>query len=133
MTQDEQRFAVITDRALESLRGLIGVPITDTVEPWCYEVTRDNIRHYAHGIGEDLEQIWKAYQSEAIRGATPRYVQDVTVGEELPNMTKGPMTVTGFINYAQGWGGLYIRANRLAYKQLRKHSGLGIADRFGIP
>lgn len=271
MTQDEQRFAVITDRALENLRALIGVPITDTVEPWCYEVTRDNIRHYAHGIGddnplwcdpsyaagsslgglvappsflfalnriysgyvgglpgvhamwsgastrwhrwlrrgeeittvarladlvehdtrfagraiqqiyhvdfqvgsgdnaevvaegeswcfrterdtareankyetareteprytpEDLEQIWKAYQSEAIRGATPRYVQDVTVGEELPNMTKGPMTVTGFINYAQGWGGLYIRANRLAYKQLRKHSGLGINDRFGIP
>jgi len=261
------RFAVITDRALEKLRELIGVPITDTVEPWCYEVTRDNIRHYAHGIGddnplwcdpsyaaagphgglvappsflfalnriysgyvgglpgvhamwsgastrwhrwlrrgeevttvarladlvehdtrfagraiqqiyhvdfqvgdevvaegeswcfrterdtareqgkyteareteprytpEDLEQIWKAYQSEAICGATPRYVQDVTVGEELPNMTKGPMTVTGFINYAQGWGGLYIRANRLAYKQLRKHSGLGINDRFGIP
>jgi|SRR5581483_7283290 len=278
MTQDEQRFAVITDRALEKLRELIGVPITDTVEPWCYEVTRDNIRHYAHGIGddnplwcdpayaagtshgglvappsflfalnriysgyvgglpgvhamwsgastrwnrplrrgdeirteahlkdlvehetrfagraiqqiyhvdfyavgangangangadelvaegeswcfrterdtareqgkytrareteprytpEDLEQIWKAYQSEAIRGATPRYVQDVRVGEELPNMTKGPMTVTGFINYAQGWGGLYIRANRLAYQQLRKHSGLGIPDRFGIP
>jgi acyl dehydratase len=271
MTQDDQRFAVITDRALEQLRELIGVPITDTVEPWCYEVTRDNIRHYAHGIGddnplwcdpsyaassphgglvappsflfalnriysgyvgglpgvhamwsgastrwqrwlrrgeevttvaylkdlvahetrfagraiqqiyhvdfkvgsgddaeivaegeswcfrterdtareqgkyteareteprytaEDLEQIWKAYQSEAIRGATPRYVQDVKVGEDLPNMTKGPMTVTGFINYAQGWGGLYIRANRLAYQQLRKHSGLGIADRFGIP
>ena len=48
-------------------------------------------------------------------------------------MTKGPMTVTGFINYAQGWGGLYIRANRLVYQQIRKHSGLGIAHRFGIP
>ena len=24
------------------------------------------------------------------------------------------MTVTGFICYAQGWGGLYIRANKLA-------------------
>ncbi|HTK64055.1 MAG TPA: MaoC family dehydratase N-terminal domain-containing protein, partial [Pseudonocardia sp.] len=44
---------MITDRALEKLRELIGVPITDTVEPWCYEVTRDNIRHYAHGIGDD--------------------------------------------------------------------------------
>jgi hypothetical protein len=48
-------------------------------------------------------------------------------------MVKGPMTVTGFIAYAQGWGGLYIRANKLAWKQLRKHPGLGIADRFGIP
>ena len=49
----EQQFAVITDDALDSLRRLIGVPIADTVEPWCYEVTRDNIRHYAHGIGDD--------------------------------------------------------------------------------
>ena len=29
------------------------MPIADTVEPWCYEATRDNIRHYAHGIGDD--------------------------------------------------------------------------------
>ena len=29
------------------------MPITDTVEPWCHEATRDNIRHYAHGIGDD--------------------------------------------------------------------------------
>ena len=26
---------------------------TDTLEPWYYEATRDNIRHYAHGIGDD--------------------------------------------------------------------------------
>ena len=33
-------------------------------------------------------------------------------------MAKGPMTVTGFIAFAQGWGGLYIRANKLAWKQI---------------
>ena len=49
----EQRFARITDDAVDSLRRLIGRPIEDTVEPWCYEATRDNIRHYAHGIGDD--------------------------------------------------------------------------------
>ncbi len=43
------------------------------------------------------------------------------------------MTVTGFIAFAQGWGGLYIRANKLAWKQLQKHPGLGIANKFGIP
>ena len=31
----------------------IGVTITDTLEPWCHEATRDSIRHYAHGIGDD--------------------------------------------------------------------------------
>ena len=54
-------------------------------------------------------------------------------GERLPTMAKGPMTVTGFIAFAQGWGGLYIRANRLAWKQIERHPGLGIKNRFGIP
>ena len=44
----------------------------------------------------------------------------MTVGEALPTMAKGPMTVTGFIAYAQGWGGLYIRANKLAWKQISR-------------
>ena len=270
MSEPERRFAIITDEALDSLRKLIGVPIEDTLEPWCYEATRDNIRHYAHGIGDDnplwcdpdyaaqarygtivappsfvfplnrvlsgyvgglpgihamwagaditwhapifrndsftaraylkdlvehqtrfagraiqqiyhvdyynqrgelviegeswcfrterdtarergtkytavkqqarvsytrerIAEIFDRYAGEEIRGATPRYVEDVHVGDKLPGMVKGPMTVTGFIAYAQGWGGLYIRANRLAWKQLQKHPGLGIPDRFGIP
>lgn len=266
----QQRFSLITEESLEALRQLIGVPIEDSLEPWCYEATRDNIRHYAHGIGddnplwcdpayaaktkygrlvappsfvfplnrilsgyvgglpgvhamwaganltwhkpmlhndafttkawlkdlvehqtrfagraiqqiyhvdyynqhkelvaegdswcfrterdtarergskytevkrkepvyyarEDLAKIFALYEAEEIRGATPRYIEDVKVGDKLPTMVKGPMTVTGFIAYAQGWGGLYIRANKLAWKQLRKHPGLGIPDRFGIP
>jgi hypothetical protein len=48
-------------------------------------------------------------------------------------MMKGPMTVTGFICYAQGWGGLYIRANKLAWKMQSKHPGLGIRNRFNVP
>ena len=263
-----QEFPSISEPGLEALRKLIGVRITDTVEPWCYEVTRDNIRHYAHGIGddnplwcnpeyaakakygrvaappsfvfalnrilsgyvgglpgvhamwsgaditwlqpllqgteirceaylkdlvehetrfagraiqqiyhvdlydqndnqlvsadswcfrterdaarergtkydhgqaephysrEDLEKVWARYEAETVRGSEPRYVEDIAVGDDLPPLIKGPMTVTGFIGFAQGWGGLYIRANRLAFKQLRKHSGLGIPDRFGIP
>ena len=43
------------------------------------------------------------------------------------------MTVTGFIGYAQGWGGLYIRANKLAWKLIDAHPGVGIKNRFGIP
>ncbi len=266
----EQRFSLITDESLASLRRLIDVPIEDSLEPWCYEATRDNIRHYAHGIGDDnplwcdpdyaakthygtliappsfvfplnrilsgyvgglpgvhamwagadltwhkpmrrgdafttkaslkdliehetrfagraiqqiyhvdcynqdnelvvggdswcfrterdtarergskytevkqrepvqysrddIAEIFAKYAAEEVRGATPRYIEDVQVGEKLTTMVKGPMTVTGFIGYAQGWGGLYIRANRLAWKQLKKHPGLGIPDRFGIP
>ena len=50
---EERRFPKITEAALDALRERIGVRIEDTLEPWCHEATRDNIRHYAHGIGDD--------------------------------------------------------------------------------
>ena len=267
---DTREFPTITEQALDDLRSRIGVPIGATAEPWCHEATRDNIRHYAHGIGDDnplwcvpayaektshggiialpsflfatnriisgyvgglpgihamwsgadwrwhrivrrndeisseaslkdliehqtkfagraIQQIYhvrfynqqgdlladadswcfrterdharergtkytevksrpprrytdeelakgyELYANEEIRGATPRYFEDVKVGDTLPTMFKGPMTVTGFIAYAQGWGGLYIRANKLAWKMVDQHPGLGIKNRFGIP
>ena len=265
-----RRFARITDEALDALRARVNARIENTLEPWCHEATRDNIRHYAHGIGDDnplwcepsyaaktrfgdvialpsflfatsrivsgyvggipgvhamwagadwrwhkpvlrnqeisteawlkdliehetkfagraiqqiyhvnffnpagdlvaeadswcfrtdrdqareqgtkytevkqrpqrvyqpadLERLYQLYADEEIRGARTRYWEDVAEGETLPTMAKGPMTVTGFIAFAQGWGGLYIRANKLAWRQVQQHPGLGIANRFGIP
>ena len=270
-TATTSMFPKITDQGLDDLRRRIGVEITDTLEPWCHEATRDGIRHYAHGIGDDnplwcdpeyakgtrwgdviappsflfatsriisgyvgglpgvhamwagadwtwhlaraaqrrdhgegvaqgpgrapdgvrraarssrsitstsptsaatssrppiagasartatwrastapstrrsrpsrpkrytdeeLAEVYGLYAREEVRGAVPRYWGDVREGDRLPAMAKGPMTVTGFIAYAQGWGGLYIRANKLAWKQIHRHSGLGIKNRFGIP
>ncbi|MXW48941.1 MAG: acyl dehydratase [Gammaproteobacteria bacterium] len=264
-------FPKITEAGLDALRRRIGVKITDSVEPWCYEATRDNIRHYAHGIGDDnplwcdpdyarntrygdviappsflfacdrfisgycgglpgvhamwagadwqwhkpirrnvavrteswlkdlfehqtrfagrtvqqiyhvdfydeangdlladadswvfrterdtareegskyndvrergrrvydddeIRAVYAKYRDEKIRGAETRYFENVEVGEELPPIVKGPMTVTGFIAFAQGWGGLYIRANRLQWKLIDRHPGTGIKNRYGIP
>ena len=268
--QDERTFPRITEAGLDHLRERLGKTIENPPEPWCYEATRDNIRHYAHGIGDDnplwcdpdyaaktrlggiialpsflfatsriisgyvgglpgvhamwsgadwtwhkpvrrndairteahlkdliehqtrfagravqqiyhvdfynqtgdkvaeadswcfrterdyarekgtkykeskereprrysgkeITEAYKLYRNEPVRGATPRYWEDVREGEELPVMLKGPMTVTGFICYAQGWGGLYIRANKLAWKMQSKHPGLGIKNRFNVP
>ena len=264
-------FPKITEEGLDALRRRIGVKITDSVEPWCYEATRDNIRHYAHGIGDDnplwcdpdyagttrykdviappsflfacdrfisgycgglpgvhamwagadwrwhepirrnvavrteswlkdlfehqtrfagrtvqqiyhvdfydeasgdlladadswvfrterdtareegskyteerergrrvyaddeIQAVYDKYRNERVRGAEARFFEDVEIGEELPPIVKGPMTVTGFIAFAQGWGGLYIRANRLQWKLIHKHPGTGIKNRYGIP
>src|SRR5207237_7877080 len=87
----------------------------------------------AVATSEDPAIVFALYQPEEIRGATPRYIEEVKVGDKLQTMVKGPMTVTGFIAFAQGWGGLYIRANKLAWKQLQKHPGVGIPNKFGIP
>jgi acyl dehydratase len=270
MAEDQVMFPKITEKGLEELSKRIGVDVGATAEPWCYEATRDNIRHYAHGIGDDnplwcnpdyaaqtrhegivalpsflfatsrivsgyvgglpgvhamwsgadwnwhkqvrrndvittqaklkdliehetrfagraIQQIYHVdfynqhgdlvadadswcfrterdhareqgtkyrdvkskppriyteeelaaaydlYRNEKVRGAETRYWEDVTEGEDLPVMFKGPMTVTGFIAYAQGWGGLYIRANKLAWQLIDAHPGVGIKNRFGIP
>jgi acyl dehydratase len=270
VTNDTDIFPKITEQGIDDLRRRIGKPIVNSLEPWCHEATRDNIRHYAHGIGDDnplwcdpdyaaktqhggivalpsflfscsrivsgyvgglsgvhamwagadwtwhapvlrndeirteahlkeliehdtrfagravqqiyhvdffkqdgskvaeadswcfrtdrdearergtkydevkarearvytdeeLAAFYDGYAREEVRGATPRYWQDVREGEALSQMVKGPMTVTGFIAYAQGWGGLYIRANKLAWQQVAAHGGLGIKNRFGIP
>jgi acyl dehydratase len=269
-TKIERSFPKITESGLDELRERIGIKIGATAEPWCHEATRDNIRHYAHGIGDDnplwcdpdyaakthygglvalpsflfstsrivsgyvgglpgvhamwsgadwtwhqavrrndtisteaylkdlvvhetrfagravqqiyhvdffnqqgdkvaeadswcfrterdhareqgskytevrareprryspeeIQAAYQLYRDEQVRGSTPRYWEDVAEGEALPVMFKGPMTVTGFIAYAQGWGGLYIRANKLAFKLIDAHPGVGITNRFGIP
>ena len=112
---------------------------------WCFRTERDTAREQGtkyDGVRrrgerrctpEELDEVFRRYAAERARGAEPRRFADVKIGDSLPPMLKGPMTVTGFICYAQGWGGLYIRANRLAWRQIARHSGLGIANRFGIP
>ena len=114
-------------------------------DSWCFRTDRDQAREVgtkytetrARGVQkfteEELQSFYKYYENEEIRGATPRYWDDVKDGEELPRMLKGPMTVTGFIGFAQGWGGLYIRTNKIAWEMMSKHPGLGIKNRFGIP
>src|SRR5262245_1176910 len=49
----EREFPKITQQGLDELRERVGVKIGATAEPWCHEATRDSIRHYAHGIGDD--------------------------------------------------------------------------------
>ena len=114
-------------------------------DSWCFRTERDHAREQGTKYkevkareprqysGKEIAEAYKLYRNEEVRGAQPRYWQDVKEGEALPAMFKGPMTVTGFIAYAQGWGGLYIRANKLAWKLIDAHPGVGITNRFGIP
>ena len=66
----DRRFPKVTDRALDELRKRIDVKIENTLEPWCHEATRDNIRHYAHGIGDD-NPLW----------CDPTYAKGTTFGD----------------------------------------------------
>ncbi len=81
-------------------------------DSWCFRTERDTARERGkyktiepHRYSDaEIERIRLAYRNEAIRGAAPRYWQDVKVGDALPEIVKGPLTVTSIIAFIQGWG-----------------------------
>lgn len=82
---------------------------------------------------EEIKEIHERYEAEEIQGEKLRYWDDVNEGDKLPSITKGPMTVTGFIAFVQGWGGLYVRAHKIAFDMIKKHPGVGIPNAYNIP
>jgi acyl dehydratase len=110
-------------------------------DSWCFRTERDTARERGkykaaapHRYSEDeIEHIARAYRSEEIRGAQPRFWDDVQVGESLPTVCKGPLTVTSVVAFVQGWGSLYVRAHGLAFDLIERHPALGIPNAFGVP
>jgi acyl dehydratase len=70
----------------------------------------------------DRDAVDAEYENEYVRGAEPRYWEDVEVGEELPGLVKGPLVVSDIIAWMGGWGG-GIRAFRLQYQHRKRHPG----------
>ena len=81
---------------------------TAEADSWCFRTERDHAREVGTKYKEvrarkprrysddELAQAYQLYREEEVRGAIPRYWEDVQEGEALPVMFKGPMTVTGF-------------------------------------
>jgi acyl dehydratase len=110
-------------------------------DSWCFRTERDTARErqkYApagpHRYSDaELARIREAYRGESVRGSTPRHWEEVAVGEALPEIVKGPLTVTSIIAFVQGWGSLYIRAHGLAFDLFDRHPALGIPNAFAVP
>jgi len=64
---------------------------------------------------EQLEAIWQIAESEEIRGAQPRYWEDIGVGDTLGPIVRGPLRVVeiSFRNWAGG--GLLTGAGGMVY------------------
>lgn len=110
-------------------------------DSWCFRTERDAARERGkYGAVEpyryapaEVEGIRESYAREVVRGAPPRFWEDVSVGEPLPEVVKGPLTVTSVIAFVQGWGSLYVRAHGLAFDLFERHPALGIPNGFGVP
>jgi acyl dehydratase len=80
---------------------------------------------------EDLDRIDATYQNQpAPRGADDRYWEDVEVGEELPTLAKGPLTVTDIVTWVAGWGA-GVSHSRLAWKHRKKRPGFFTRNEYG--
>jgi acyl dehydratase len=85
---------------------------------------------------EQIAELDAVYAAERARGAEPRYFEDVEVGEELPKMAKGPLTLTEIICFHAGGYGFApynISASRIGYKNRQKLGKFYIKNAAGIP
>ena len=87
----------------------------------------------AHYTDEQLSEIEAAYDNEFLRGIDTLWYEDVAVGEKLPTMVKGPLTVTDLINMHMGggWFGYGNPALRLGFENRKKMRGFYTKNDFG--
>jgi acyl dehydratase len=109
---------------------------------YCFRIERDSAREakkyepvrvtWSPGQIAEIAQRYRE-QEERRLGAQIRFAEDVTVGERLPSIIKGPYTATTAIAYLLGWGGLYVRAHGDAFDLFDRHPALGIPNEWGVP
>ena len=80
---------------------------------------------------EEYARIAADYDKEVRRGDQKRYWQDVEIGENLPHVVKGPLTVTDIIVWLLGFGGQWLRAHGDAVRWYLRHPKGGILNNFG--
>jgi acyl dehydratase len=115
--------------------------VVATARAFGIRAERDTARQQGkyHGIErgqytpDDIARIEADYDAEIVRGATPRYWEDVDIGQEITPIVKGPLTVTDIVTWLIGWGGLFNRAHKIGMEYRRRHPAAGIVDVNGVP
>lgn len=89
----------------------------------------------AHYSDADYERIDEIYASEKPLGAEKRLWEDVTVGDELPPMVKGPTTITEMIAFHAGGYGFVpygLRSSRVGFKNRQRIKPFYIKNSQGV-
>jgi len=110
---------------------------------WFFRMVResasDQDKYESEGIElaewteQDIERFNEHYRNEKRRGAETRYFEDVSVGDELDTLLKGPWSVTVAVTFLRGWGSPYTRAHRLLSEMFQDHPSLAIPNKYGFP
>lgn len=82
---------------------------------------------------EQIEEIRQAYLTEERRGNEPRYWEDVSVGDTLPRVVKGPLTLVDIMAFYVGRRNTY-RPLKLAFLERELHpANVYVSPTTGIP
>lgn len=84
---------------------------------------------------EALAEVEAAYEAEVRRGADPQWWEDVKVGDQLPPVMKGPLTVVDIIcmHMGWGWGGYSVGPLKYAHKMRQRMPAFFVPDEYGVP
>lgn len=77
---------------------------------------------------QEMQAVYAAYDNEVIRGATSRYWEDVSVGEELTPVVKGPLSVRDMFAWIIGAGSPFMKAHGIALAYQKRHPGAVMVD-----
>ena len=76
---------------------------------------------------EELRKVDQSYENEEVRGANPRFWEDVNVGDPVTPVTKGPLGQTDMVEFWVGIGGGQ-GAHGIRRKYMKRHPKWGIKD-----
>lgn len=85
---------------------------------------------------QQIAEIEAIYAAELVRGREPRYWEDVTVGDSLGPMVKGPLTTTDIIVFHAGGYGFVpygLKTGRLAHHNRQRIKPFYVKNEYGIP
>lgn len=89
-----------------------------------------------HWSDVDLEKVWDEYRKQNFnrRGSEPLYFEDVSEGDEVPYLVKGPTTLASKIAFESigGPGGWFV-GHELALDLFERHPGLAIRNEENVP
>jgi len=84
---------------------------------------------------DDIARHDAIYAAEKPRGSEPRFWEDVSVGDVLGPLAKGPVTVTDFMVFHAGGYGFHYKpaTGRIGYKNRQRIPAFYIQNEQGVP
>lgn len=82
---------------------------------------------------EEIAELYQHYANEVPRGAEPRYWESVQIGDELPKLAKGPLTLVDIMAFYAGRRTVY-NPLRIAFKERIRHPrNVYVSPRTNVP